>query len=395
MSESSFYKPLKRDCEYYQAARNIRVSTHEYVRKDASRNEKSAFVKSSIESVDFGIKGGDRKETASEKKPKKAHKPEPKRQLSFTDISKKKSDSKKIVKPNDEEDLEDFSPFTLQKPQVEVKSETKTPEPVVIKPNPEAKKNTSDLFQYDPETGAIIIGTIRREVIKDTDYDSKISWTEKHCPKSLSEFVGNEKQIAEIKTWLANHASTKPGTKLGLMLIGPSGCGKTILASLVPKHLGYQVQEFNTVTVVTGKREKVMKKGNPNSEASIIIDGVIPAMVRNNFGKPHVVVLDQVEDMGTAAELKPLWKTSDKKDSNRKPLHGILQPVQRVANAKSRKKEVKGDIVVASDSIAVKWPAPLIMTVNDAQATSIYDLKNATIRGADSSIDKKDKVTFR
>ncbi len=85
--------------------------------------------------------------------------------------------------------------------------------------------------------------------------------------------------------------------------------GKTVAASLVPRSMGYSVQEFNMMTVVTGKRDKKMSKGNPNNESSFILDGIIPAMTRNNIAnKPHVVVLDQAEDIAEAREYKVLWK---------------------------------------------------------------------------------------
>lgn len=61
-------------------------------------------------------------------------------------------------------------------------------------------------------------------------------------------------------------------------------------------------------------------------EASIIVDGIIPAMLRNNFGQKHVVMLDEVDDVATAAQLKPLWKIPEKKELRvQKPFHGILQ----------------------------------------------------------------------
>ncbi len=58
--------------------------------------------------------------------------------------------------------------------------------------------------------------------------------------------------------------------------------------------------------------------------------------------------------------------------------------------SKRKEKEIDGKTIV-EDVITYHWPAPLIMTVNDYQARSINELKNATVRGAAKSKKKEDK----
>lgn len=230
--------------------------------------------------------------------------------------------------------------------------------------------------------------------IKKTIYES-IAWTEKYRPKTLDEFVGNKKKVEEIRRWLIDHYDKKDGTKLALMIVGPSGCGKTVAASLIPKccPVKYIPQEFNMASVVTGKREKVMHKDNPNKESSFLVDGILPAMARNNMGSPHVVILDQAEDLITkVAEFRVLWKLPESIQLRKqKPLHGILQPVRINAKISKTKKNIVDGKVIVEDCYSYEWPAPLILTVNNYQAPSIEELKYATIRGLARSKNTKER----
>lgn len=59
---------------------------------------------------------------------------------------------------------------------------------------------------------------------------------EKYEPKSLKDFIGNKKQIAEIMSWLKS--AKKP-----LLLTGQTGSGKTLLIKLIAKEMNYEVTE--------------------------------------------------------------------------------------------------------------------------------------------------------
>ncbi len=61
---------------------------------------------------------------------------------------------------------------------------------------------------------------------------------EKYRPRALRDVIGNAKQIAEIKGWLA---SWKKGD--AIIVCGPPGCGKSLCVRLVAKELGYEIVE--------------------------------------------------------------------------------------------------------------------------------------------------------
>jgi hypothetical protein len=54
-----------------------------------------------------------------------------------------------------------------------------------------------------------------------------------------------------------------------------------------------------------------------------------------------------------------------------KPLYGILQAPRVNATNRGRTKKVVGDFEIAEDKVNCKWPAPLIITVNDYQSKVI------------------------
>lgn len=231
--------------------------------------------------------------------------------------------------------------------------------------------------------------------------DEYLPWTEKYPPRSRSEFVGNEKGVQMIERWLMNHGQKIDGTKLGLIISGPPGCGKSTICTLLPELMNYRVQVFDNLTPVMGKvTDHKSAGGNPNRESSLLIDCVIPSMVRNTdflekdddniaglsttnaSSKRHLVVIDQAEDVASAEQYKALWMLPPTvKQRVQKPLYGILQPSRLVATKSGRKKTVQEDgIVIARDMNNYYWPAPLILTVNDFYATAIRGLRDATVR---------------
>lgn len=63
---------------------------------------------------------------------------------------------------------------------------------------------------------------------------------EKYRSKSLSDVIGNAKQIMEIKQWLARPAGA-------LLIYGPPGCGKSLCIELIARELGYELVESHAV----------------------------------------------------------------------------------------------------------------------------------------------------
>lgn len=71
--------------------------------------------------------------------------------------------------------------------------------------------------------------------------DSKLSWVEKHRPKTLDEIVGNDAAKKDFLDWLRRWDEREKAA----MLHGPSGVGKTILVEVAASTLGYRIIETN------------------------------------------------------------------------------------------------------------------------------------------------------
>lgn len=69
-------------------------------------------------------------------------------------------------------------------------------------------------------------------------------WTEKYRPKDLSEVVGNNDAIRELKSWASKWVSGKPSKK-AVILAGKPGIGKTSSALALANHMNWEVLEMN------------------------------------------------------------------------------------------------------------------------------------------------------
>ena len=67
-------------------------------------------------------------------------------------------------------------------------------------------------------------------------------WTEKYCPKKVSEIVGHGKPIEEMLDWARDF---KKSGKRAVLLHGPTGNGKTCSVYAIAKELDYEVIETN------------------------------------------------------------------------------------------------------------------------------------------------------
>ena len=71
---------------------------------------------------------------------------------------------------------------------------------------------------------------------------------EKYRPKKLSEYIGSEKIISEMKNWITNYFDIAYQTKHNnpnAIIIGNPGIGKTTLANVLLTEMGFDVIEFN------------------------------------------------------------------------------------------------------------------------------------------------------
>ncbi len=78
----------------------------------------------------------------------------------------------------------------------------------------------------------------------ETNETNSEDWTEKYRPKNLSEVVGNEKAITELKNWSSKWVSGKPSKK-AVILAGKPGIGKTTSAIALANDMGWEVLEMN------------------------------------------------------------------------------------------------------------------------------------------------------
>ncbi|WP_456372443.1 replication factor C large subunit [Methanocaldococcus sp.] len=146
-----------------------------------------------------------------------------------------------------------------------------------------------------------------------------LSWVEKYRPKSLKEVVGNEKVKEKLKRWIESYLKgEKPKP---ILLVGPPGCGKTTMAYALANDYGFEVIELNASDKRSGS---VIKKivGHAATSSSI-------------FGKKFLIILDEVDGI------------SGKEDAG-----GVSELIKVIKKAKN----------------------PIILTANDAYATSIRNL---------------------
>ena len=126
-----------------------------------------------------------------------------------------------------------------------------------------------------------------------------LTWTEKHNPKKLSEFYGNEEAVKLLDNFIRNYSKSR---KRAALLFGPSGCGKTTLAYLMASHFNYEIFELNA--------SDFRDKDNLNLKLK-------NAMQQNSlFSKGKIILIEELEgisgteDRGGISALSSLIKES-------------------------------------------------------------------------------------
>eukprot|EP00939_MAST-03C_sp_MAST-3C-sp1_P001712 g1712.t1 len=165
-----------------------------------------------------------------------------------------------------------------------------------------------------------------------------VLWSVKHRPKIPKDLIGNSQNILRLTNWLKNwsrkyntsSSSSKSGGKKkkrpkmnaaqlksfnaqrGAILSGPPGIGKTSAASLVAKHLGFEVVEFNA----SDKRSKgVMHTLSEAVNSRVMTFGGGSKRNATTSSRGRVVIMDEVDgmssgDRGGAAALADVIRTS-------------------------------------------------------------------------------------
>ncbi len=128
----------------------------------------------------------------------------------------------------------------------------------------------------------------------------ELPWAEKYAPKSLSEFVNQDKVVSFLKRYVSDFKKiTKK--KRAVLLFGPSGVGKTSIVYALAKDFGLEVFEISASEFMD-KNSVDLKVGNAMKQKSL-------------FKKGKIILIDEIDavtrkDRGGISELSRLISES-------------------------------------------------------------------------------------
>jgi len=125
-------------------------------------------------------------------------------------------------------------------------------------------------------------------------------WVIKHAPKTLSEFVGNNTVVSQLRSY----DFAKP-----MLLHGPAGCGKTLLAHLIAAEKGWDIVSVSDESIASAKAM---------------------SQTTSLFGDRRLILIDDVDLMGDIKECEELLKVT------RNPTIAVTQDLssKRLKNVK-------------------------------------------------------------
>jgi DNA polymerase III delta prime subunit len=202
-------------------------------------------------------------------------------------------------------------------------------------------------------------------------------WNVKHCPKKVSDIVGNKKWVDLVVSWMKQHKENtllgknrKVTIPMGMILAGPYGCGKTSLVYAICEEFGYQVEEINPTKYINSisVNEKKLKVDKGNTPKEFITALIRPIMVRKRAlweEKPTAILIEQADILGQGDD----FYTS---------LAELLKPPYQVArNSTGTVQAVSDDDVVNDVTLDgdIQWSPPIFLTTNDPFCSKLKVLK--------------------
>lgn len=160
-------------------------------------------------------------------------------------------------------------------------------------------------------------------------------WTEKYRPKQLSDVVGNEEQIAEVKKWA--HEFERNKVQKPILLHGPPGVGKTASARALANEFKWTLIETNASDLRDPANLKkllgVQGRGLFNDRRVFLLDeidgafdrGEVPELmnVLKNATQPIILTANDIWDKHLA-NVRPLCKAIELKKVNYRTIANLL-----------------------------------------------------------------------
>lgn len=158
-----------------------------------------------------------------------------------------------------------------------------------------------------------------------------IIWTEKYRPTTISDIIGNEKEIFIIKDWIEKFKKKDPNIKRALLLTGPSGTSKTTIAKAILNDFGYKIF-YNNASDMRNKT---------------LVENHLEQIIHTNNSKKYGIIMDEVDGMsgGQTGGIEQLIKIIN---------------INEKTTKKTTKKQLK-----TQDPIKIKWISPIICISND------------------------------
>jgi len=124
-------------------------------------------------------------------------------------------------------------------------------------------------------------------------------WTQQYIPKSVSEVIGQDRAVANLKKFVINHKNER---KKALFLHGPTGSGKTCAVYAIAKEMDLEIVELNASDFRTGDAIASIV-GNASKQMSL-------------FARGKIILVDEIDgvsgtkDRGGLPELARLADTT-------------------------------------------------------------------------------------